>query len=141
MPDAPIYIIVLTLRDSRYDMIHGFEAGADDYIPKPFRREELRVRLKAAQRIVELQATLAKRVEELQGALAHLHTLQGILPICSKCHKIRDNKDIWRQLEAYIEEHSEAMFSHSLCPECYKQFCIEAGIEPEDLSQPPKKDG
>jgi PAS domain S-box-containing protein len=59
-----------------------------------------------------------KLIHELQDALAKVRTLSGLLPICSSCKKIRDDKGYWNQIEGYIQEHSDAEFSHSLCPEC-----------------------
>jgi PAS domain S-box-containing protein len=59
---------------------------------------------------------------ELQEALAKVKTLSGILPICSSCKKIRDDKGYWRQLETYIRDHSKAEFTHSLCPECANKY-------------------
>jgi PAS domain S-box-containing protein len=63
-----------------------------------------------------------KLVQELQDALAHVKTLSGLLPICASCKKIRDDQGYWTQLEAYIRDHSEAEFSHSICPECRKKL-------------------
>ena len=63
-----------------------------------------------------------KLIKELQEALAEIKTLQGILPICSYCKKIRDDKGYWEQIEEYIQDHSEAEFSHSLCSECAKKY-------------------
>jgi len=63
-----------------------------------------------------------KLIEELQNALAKVKTLSGLLPICSSCKKIRDDKGYWNQIEAYIRDHSEAEFSHSICPECVKEL-------------------
>ncbi len=66
-----------------------------------------------------------KLVGTLQKALSEIKTLSGMLPICSSCKKIRDDKGYWNQIEAYIHEHSEAVFSHSLCPECAKKLYPE----------------
>ena len=66
-----------------------------------------------------------KLVEELQDALAKVKTLSGLMPICASCKKIRDDKGYWRQIEAYIRDHSEAEFSHSICPECKKELYPE----------------
>lgn len=63
-----------------------------------------------------------KLVEELRKALANVKTLTGLLPICSGCKKIRDDKGYWNQIEAYISTHSEALFSHGLCPECMERL-------------------
>jgi len=57
-------------------------------------------------------------IGELQKALDNINTLEGLLPICSECKKIRDDKGYWKQIEGYIETHSNALFSHGLCPEC-----------------------
>ena len=60
-------------------------------------------------------------IQELKNALAQVKTLGGLLPICSHCKKIRDDKGYWNQIEAYLHEHSDADFSHSICPECFKE--------------------
>jgi hypothetical protein len=74
---------------------------------------------------VELQSALAERIKELEYALAEIRTLQGLLPICMHCHKIREGKDGWTQLEEYVSQHSEAKFSHGICPECLKKLYPE----------------
>ena len=65
-------------------------------------------------------------IADLQKAFAEIKTLQGILPICSVCKKIRDDKDAWKQMETFISEHSDAMFSHGYCPECAQKALEEA---------------
>ncbi len=117
----PTYIILLTSRSSKKDIVTGLEAGADDYIGKPYETDELRVRVKVGERVAALQSALAEQVHSLQEALAHVKTLQGILPICMHCHKIRNDQQSWERLEKYITEHSDAQFSHGLCPECLKK--------------------
>ena len=76
--------------------------------------------------MIGLQGELADRVNELEEALTHVQQLQGIIPICSYCKNIRDDGDSWHQLEKYIIEHSEAQFSHGICPKCY-----ESVVKPE----------
>ena len=61
-------------------------------------------------------------IKDLKGALAHVKTLSGLIPICSKCKRIRDDKGYWNLLEAYIEKYSDASFSHGMCPECSDEF-------------------
>jgi hypothetical protein len=61
-------------------------------------------------------------IEELQEALAKVRTLSGLLPICASCKKIRDDKGYWNQIEVYIRDHSEAEFSHGICPDCMKEL-------------------
>jgi hypothetical protein len=62
-----------------------------------------------------------KLIAELQEALAKVKTLKGLLPICAWRRKIRDDQGYWQQIEAYISDHSEADFSHSICPECARK--------------------
>jgi phosphoserine phosphatase RsbU/P len=126
-PSAFIYIILLTVKDDRADVIAGFEAGADDYVTKPFDTEELRARIAVGRRMVELQLTLNTHVDELQKSLAQVKKLEGILPICGFCHKIRDDQDAWQRIDEYITEHSEVQFSHSLCPDCLNEHYPEDG--------------
>ena len=121
-PSRPLYIIVLTARGSREDVVAGLQAGGDDYVTKPFDREELHARVKVGLRVLQLQMNLADRVRELEEALARVKQLQGLLPICSYCKKIRDDQNYWQQVEGYISEHSGAVFSHGICPECYDKF-------------------
>ncbi len=68
---------------------------------------------------------LAKTIAELQNALNKVKLLSGLLPICASCKKIRDDKGNWNQLESYIHSHSEADFSHSLCPDCMREMYPE----------------
>ncbi len=117
----PAYLILLTGRDSKADISSGLDAGASDYITKPFDVNELRARLSVAERMVALQEKLNRNISELQDALTHVKTLQGILPICMHCHKIRTDDKAWERLESYIEVHSDAKFSHGLCPECLEK--------------------
>jgi len=119
---SPAYIILLTARTSREDVVRGLESGADDYITKPFHSEELRARVRGGARIVELQTSLARRVRELEEALASVRLLQGLLPICSYCKKIRNDQNYWQQVDAYISEHSDAVFSHGICPDCFDKI-------------------
>src|SRR4029434_1546856 len=96
------------------------------YIVKPFEREELHARVQVGFRMLELQAALADRVRELEEALARVKQLQGLLPICSYCKKVRDDQNYWQQVETYIEGHSDAQFTHGICPDCRQKF-----VEPE----------
>ena len=118
----PVYIILLTARSGQEDKIRGLQSGADDYITKPFDREELRARVQVGIRVLELQGALAQRVRELEEALSRVKQLQGLLPICSYCKKIRNDRNYWQQVEGYISDHSQAQFSHGICPECYAMY-------------------
>lgn len=115
------YVILLTAHDSRDDILHGLDGGADEYLTKPLDWEMLRARLRTGARIVNLQRDLALRVAELQAALANVKQLSGLLPMCAYCKRIRDDGDYWQQLETYLSQHSEAEFSHGICPSCLEQ--------------------
>lgn len=120
----PIYLILLTSRSSRVDVVQGLEAGADDYMTKPFERAELHARLRVGERIIDLQRSLAARVSELEEALGRVRQLQGLLPICSYCKRIRNDKNYWQRVESYISEHSDAQFTHGICPDCYSKLAV-----------------
>ena len=136
MPDMKaIYIILLTSRDRKEDIIKGFESGVDDYLTKPFDQDELFARLKVGARIVQLQSSLAERVRDLEASLAQVKHLQGLLPICSYCKKIRNDKNYWEQVEGYISKHSQVQFSHGICPACYEQY-LRADLEKLDEENP-----
>lgn len=121
------YLLLLTAMSSKDDVVRGIEAGANDYLTKPFHREELRVRVATGVQMLGLQASLFERVQELEAALAEVKQLQGILPMCSYCRQVRDDQDYWQKVEGYIEDHSEIKFSHGICPDCYVK--VEAELD------------
>ncbi|HXH27441.1 MAG TPA: response regulator transcription factor [Candidatus Polarisedimenticolia bacterium] len=122
----PPYLLLLTARDNQADILEGLLAGASDYVTKPFDYEELRARLQVGTQMVTLQSELSERVRELEEALQHVRRLQGLLPICSYCKKIRDDQNYWHGVEEYISAFSDAMFSHSICPECFEKHARPA---------------
>jgi CheY-like chemotaxis protein len=122
---APPYLLLVTANASKDQVALGLEAGADDYITKPFDPRELHARLQVGCRIVELQSKLAERVYELEMALSQVKQLQGLLPICCYCKKIRDDSNYWQQVEAYLSKHANARFSHGICPDCYENIVVK----------------
>ena len=117
----PTYIILLTAKDNKEDLVLGLQSGADDYITKPFDIRELRARIQVGLRVMDLQQALSDRVKELEIALSKVKQLQGLLPICCYCKKIRNDHNYWEQVEKYMIEHSEVQFSHGICPDCYQK--------------------
>ena len=119
-PARSTYLMLLTSKGKREDIVKGLEAGADDYIIKPFDTAELRARVSVGFRVLTLQEHLAARVKELEEAIAQIKQLHGLLPICCYCKKIRDDGNYWKQVEEYISENSDVKFSHGICPKCYE---------------------
>ena len=128
---TPLYLILLTGHNSKANITQGLDAGADDYITKPFDTEELRARVQTGARIVRLQTELAERITELQAALADVKQLRGLLPICCYCKKIRDDKNYWHEVESYISRHTDATFTHGICPICREKAMKECEIAPD----------
>ncbi len=124
--DNPPYIIMLTSRNEKKHIVTGLESGANDYITKPYDKDELRVRLDVGKRMIELQQALLKKICDLESALKQINVLEGLIPICMYCKKIRDDSNYWNQIEGYIAAHSNATFTHGICPECYKKIVKES---------------
>lgn len=80
----------------------------------------------------KLRVELNDRIEELEATLSRVKQLEGIIPICSYCKKIRDDHDDWQGLERYISEHSEAQFSHGICPSCFEREIKELETEADN---------
>ena len=122
---APPYLVLLSAMSDKEHVVRGIRAGANDYLTKPFHREELRVRVGVGVQMLALQKALAERVEELEAALSQVKQLQGILPICSYCKKVRDDQNYWQKVENYISDHTNVQFSHGICPDCYERVIRE----------------
>ena len=120
----PTYIILLTAKDHKDDIVTGLESGANDYVTKPFDRRELRARLDVGERLTIMQRDLAERVHALEAALEQIKQLQTLLPICSYCKSIRDDQNYWQTLETYFAKHSDMQFSHGICPDCYRDVVM-----------------
>ena len=137
----PIIFLSAVYSDDYY-IFQGYKAGAVDYLVKPFAEETLicKVRIflelyqqkleiidkqvKLEEEIVERKNTekkLEETIVKLNDALENLQTLRGLLPICSYCKQVRDDQGYWNKIETYIQNHSDAFFSHGICPSCSEQ--------------------
>jgi phosphoserine phosphatase RsbU/P len=121
------YFILLTGKSSTEDLVAGLQAGASDYLRKPFDETELLARVEVGVRFMDLQRKLADRVQELEKALTQVRRLEGLLPICSYCKRIRNEQDYWERVDAYISQHANVRFSHNICPECYEKH-VKSGV-------------
>lgn len=115
-----IPVIFLTALTEEADEARGFEVGAVDFIFKPFKPAILKHRVSTHLQLKSQRDELARKNSELEAALTRVKELSGLLPICMMCKKIRDDSGYWNQLETYITLHSEALFSHGICPECFE---------------------
>ena len=102
------YVILLSSLAGKGRFLEGMEAGADDFLAKPPDPDELRLRLRVAERILGLQAEVRQ--------------LQGLLPICSYCKRIRDEDAGWTRVESYIASRTDATFTHGICPDCKETY-------------------
>ena len=116
-----IPVIFVTAISEEMDAARAFEVGAVDYVTKPFNPLTVKARVKTH---IQLNCTM----RDLRIALKEVKTLSGLLPICSHCKKIRDDKGYWNQIEVYIHAHTDAKFSHSICQECAKKHYPDLDI-------------
>lgn len=129
-------ILVSGIRISSDFQADGLNLGADGYIIKPIANRELLARVQSMIRIKRAEDALRQKekeqerlIAELQEALQEIKTLKGFIPICASCKKIRDDAGYWNQLEAYLSKHTDAVFTHSICPQCAEK--VRAEIDEE----------
>jgi DNA-binding response OmpR family regulator len=147
---ADIPVIFITAKTQNEDIVRGFEAGAVDYITKPFNTAELSARVKTHLELEKSRQIIAHQAEELgwtnkrlveknmklRQAVDAIEALKGLLPVCSSCKKIRtsntdpDNADSWVSLETYLHNYTAIEVTHSICPECMNKLYPDL-YEPE----------
>jgi phosphoserine phosphatase RsbU/P len=111
------HLVMLTARQTAQDLATALEAGADDFVSKPFNRVELMARLHAGVRIVNLHRALTDRIHELEEAKRREEQLRSLMPICSYCKKIFGDRRDWEPIDQYLAEHGYR-FTHAVCPTC-----------------------
>ena len=126
---CPTPIVVLTAYNTPDLVKQAGQAGVGAYLLKPPNAQDMEraiiIALARFQDMIELRrlnTELERRNRDLQAALAKVKLLSGLLPICASCKKIRDDGGYWHQVEVYIQSHSEAEFSHGLCPDCVQEL-------------------
>ena len=131
-----IPVIFLSALAETLDRVKAFSTGGVDYITKPFQVEEVLARVETHLTIRNLQKELQEKNAQLemkneqlqekniqlQEALDNVKTLKGFIPICANCKKIRDDEGFWEQVEIYVRDHTEAEFSHGICPDCAQEL-------------------
>ena len=131
-----IFVVLISgAKISSDEQADGLDDGADGYITRPISNKELRARVNAMVRILKTERERDQVIAELQAALSKVKQLSGMLPICSHCKKIRDDKGYWKQIESYIQTHSETEFSHSICPVCAKTYYPDFNLYADEKSQ------
>ena len=130
---AGIPIIFISALNETIEKVKAFSLGGVDYITKPFKSEEVLARVNTHLTLRFLQLELEAKNAELQKAMDEIKTLRGFIPICASCKRIRNDEGYWEQIESYISNHSEAIFSHGCCDECMKKLYPEIVNKNEDI--------
>lgn len=128
----PPYLIVLTSKGRQEDMLEALNAGADEFLIKPVEPPELQARIEVGRRVVSLQQSMMEKMQELQEAVNNIKALQGIVPICSYCKKIRNDQQYWQRVEEYVSNYVGTVFSHGICPDCWEKHVVP---EMEELNR------
>jgi len=113
---VPVIFLTANSNDAVLNLAKASEPFA--YLLKPFEERQLRTNIEMALYKIKMEREREQLIRDLQDALARVKSLSGLLPICASCKKIRDDQGYWTQLEVYIRDHSEAEFSHGVCPDC-----------------------
>jgi len=120
--------VVVTGSGNEELAVKALKEGARDYLIKDYERNYLKVLPATVQNAVDrfrIEAERERLLKELQEAVGKINTLQGLLPICACCKKIRDDDGYWHRIETYITQHSQAEFTHSYCPDCMEKTLRE----------------
>lgn len=111
-------ILISATQTTSDDQAAGLESGGDRYIARPVSNREFLARVLALRRIQEAEAERDRLRAELGRTLAEVNALRRLIPICAWCKRVRDDAGYWTQIESYLATHSDASFSHAMCPAC-----------------------
>ena len=129
-----IPVVFLTAHSDQTTLDRALLASPFGYILKPFQVRELKVTIEVALYKHRKEAENQRLIAELEAALGKVKLLSGLLPSCASCKKIQDAKGQWHALEEYIHSHSEADFTHNLCPDCTEKVLADAPPQPGALN-------
>ena len=118
---GPYVILISGMKTASEEQADGLDGGADGYIARPVSNRELKARVNAMVRILKAERERDRLIAELSAALAKIKKLSGLLPICSFCKQIRNDRGYWSRLEEYLQDHADVRFSHGVCPDCAKK--------------------
>lgn len=119
---CPTPVVMLTAYETTVLVDEASMAGAGAYLVKPPKARDLERAIVIAMARFQDLIALRRLNDELQATLAKVKLLSGLLPICASCKKIRDDQGYWQQVEIYIRNHSEAEFTHGMCPDCMARY-------------------
>ncbi len=125
-----IPVVFLTAHSDQATLERALGAAPFGYLVKPFQPRELKVTIEVALYKHAKEAETRRLVMELQAALAKVKVLGGLLPICAGCSRIRDGRGVWHEIEDYVTAHSEAEFTHGICPRCEETLYPELFRKP-----------
>jgi len=131
-------ILFITASDDEIFEVRGLEMGPGDYIHKPFNPDLIRLRINNHLAFSQKRSELFRRNQVLEETVANMKQLEGVIPICMYCKKIRDDEDSWNQLETYISKRSGARFSHGICPQCADEQKKIVKIQLKEISDSEK---
>lgn len=126
---VPVIFLTANSNDAVLDRAKTSEPFA--YLLKPFEERQLRTNIEMALYKVRMEHEREQLIRDLQDALAKVKTLSGLLPICAWCKDVRNDEGYWMRVDQYVQEHSDAKFSHGLCPACAERHFAQTEAEAE----------
>ena len=120
-----IPVIFLTAFVDEKTLDRAKETLPAGYLTKPFEENDLRIAIEVGLYRAKLEKERETLIKELQEAMSKINTLTGLIPICAWCKKIRNDSGYWQTVEQYVQEHSQAEFTHGMCPDCQQKYFPE----------------